>query len=122
MLKDEVLTALHHGHVLAGQLRAVRVEHTAWVGIYPLDVDSPQPRTRVYSNGVEIPPGPSLRAYRIRLFEVADAVRDTWFDEDALKRKQSVVAVGDEQFLRELERLCVPLDVLDLASRIDYPL
>ena len=55
-------------------------------------------------------------------FEVADNVRETFFGENDMKAKQSVVVVGDDALFACLQERDVPLEILDSPRRVDYPL
>ena len=122
MTIEGLLQWLHEGRILAGQLEAVEPDHTAWVGIYPLSLERPGTRELLQREGIAILPGSSVRVYRIRLFEIADSVRETSFGESDLKRAQSILVLGDDAFFAKLTALNVPLDVLDSPRRVDYPL
>jgi hypothetical protein len=122
MVAEALLQWLHEGGILAGQLRAVHLEHTAWIGIYPLNADRPDTREALEREGLAILPGADVRAYRIRLFEIPDSLRDAWFGEDDLERTQSVVVLGDDALLKKLQELRIPLEILDSPRRVDYPL
>ena len=121
-LRDALLQWLHEGRILAGQLAATEPEHTAWVGIYPLSMDRPESRALLARNGILVLPGAGVRAYNIRLFEIADNIRETFFGEADMKAKQSVVVLGDDALFTRLQELGVPLDILDSPKRGDYPL
>jgi hypothetical protein len=121
-LKDALLQWLHEGHVLAGQLPATQPGHTAWVGIYPLLMDRPDSRALLARNGIAVLPGADVRAYHVRLFEIADHLRETMFGEHDMQAKQSVVVVEDEALFTRFQQLGVPLGVLDSTRRVEYPL
>lgn len=122
MITEALLQWLHEGRILAGQLPTVTPDHTAWVGIYPLLVDRPETREMLEQEGLAILPGAGVRAYRIRLFEIADVLRNGSFAERDLRRPRNVVVLGDNELLEKLKELDVPLDVLDSPRRADYPL
>jgi len=118
MLTEALLHWLHEGRILAGQLKAVEPDHTAWVGIYPLSLRLDRPGTRelLEREGIAILPGSSVVTYRIRLFEIADLLREKSFGERDLERTQSIVVLGDDALIVKLKALNVPLDVLDSPS------
>jgi hypothetical protein len=120
--RDALLQWLHEGRILAGQLPATQPEHTAWVGIYPLSMDRRDSRTVLARHGIVVPPSADVRAYRVRVFEIADRIRATFFGEEDMQAKQDVVVVGDDALLRCLEERGISLQILDSPRRVDYPL
>jgi hypothetical protein len=122
MLTDGLLQWLHEGRVLAGQLPSKEPNNTAWVAIYPLDVSRPGTHEILAREGIAVVPGVDVRAYRIRLFQIADSLRGTRFGEGDLTNKRSIVVFGDDALFAKLEELRVPLDVLDSPRRVEYPL
>ncbi len=123
MLAEALLEWLHEGRILAGQLTTATADSsTAWVGVYPLDADGPEAREVLSREGVAVLPGANIRAYRIRLFEIAESLRESNFGEEDMTSKQSVVVFGDEALLAKLAELDVPLDILDSPRRVDYPM
>jgi hypothetical protein len=74
MPAEALLQWLHEGRILACQLPAEETDHAAWVGIYPLSMVQPGARELLAREGLAILPGSSVRAYRIRLFELADSL------------------------------------------------
>ena len=121
-LPDGSLQWLHEGGVLAGQLTAGEPGHTAWVGIYPLRLERPETRSLLARNGVAVLPGAEVRVYRIRRFEVADELRETFFGEEDLRRTQTFIVFGDDQLVAKLKELGIQLDALDSARLVNYPL
>jgi hypothetical protein len=119
---DGLLQWLHEGRVLAGRLTTAEPNHTAWIGIYPLRTDRPGTAEVLRREGIVVLPGVEVHAYHVRLFEIADHLRETNFGEDDLKNARSVVVLGDDALLAKLEELGVPLGVLDSARRVEYPL
>jgi hypothetical protein len=73
-------------------------------------------------HGIAVLPGPDIRAYRVRVFEIADRIRETFFGEQDLQAKQDAVVVGDDMLFTYLEQIGVPLDILDSPRHVDYPL
>jgi hypothetical protein len=120
--RDALLQWLHEGRILAGQLAATPPEHTAWVGIYPLSMERPDSRALLARHGIAILLGADVRAYRVRVFEIADRIRETFFGDQDIQTKQDVVVFGDDALFTCLEELGVPLEILDSARRVDYPL
>ena len=121
MLTQALLQWLHEGRILAGRLPEAAPERTAWVGIYPLNRDRPGTRELLQREGIAILPGVEVPIYRIRVFELADSLRDTFFTEADLERTQSVIVLGDEALCAKLRDLNVPLSILDSPKRMDYP-
>jgi hypothetical protein len=70
--------------------------------------------------GVEIVP--DISVYRVRVFEIADEMRDKWFGEDDMKHKHDFFIVGDDELFEKLDELGIPIDCLDSARLSDYPL
>jgi hypothetical protein len=117
-----LLQYLGEGGVVAGQLEASAPGRTAWVGIYPLKLASPGTRELLARAGLAIFPGSEPRLYRIRTFEIADNLRETWFSESDLQNKWSCIVIGDEPLFEELTRRNIPIGCLDSARLVDYPL
>jgi hypothetical protein len=121
-MPDGLLQWLDEGHILAGQLNASAPGYTVWVGIYPLRMELPETRSSLAREGVIVLPGVDVRAYRIRVFEIADHLRETFFAEKDLQRVQTAVALGHDQLMARLKDLGVPIEVLDSPTQVDYPL
>jgi hypothetical protein len=121
-LVDGLLQWLHEGRVLAGQLTPTEPNHTAWVAIYPLAMNRPGTTEVLRREGIAVLPGVSVRAYRIRLFEIADRLRETSIGERDLTNARDVVVLGDDALFAKLAELGVPPGVLNTPRRVDYPL
>jgi hypothetical protein len=122
MTMDGLLQWLHEGRVLAERLTPTEPNHTAWIGIYPLSRDRRGTAEVLRREGISVLPGVEVRVYNVRLFEVADDLRETNVGEADLRNLRSVLVLGDDALLVKLEELGVPLDLLDLPRRVDYPL
>ena len=105
MLINAILQWLHEGRTLAGQLVATGADRTAWVGIYPLNLERPETASILRREGLAILPGTEVNLYRIRLFEVADALRETCFGETEMDNKRDLSSWETNPSLRNSRSL-----------------
>ena len=119
---DALLQWLHEGRTLAGQLTPTKPGRTAWIGIYVLEPEHPETKPILRRHKLSILPGITTPVYRIRLFEIDDALRETWFAEPDMENKRDYIVIGDEALLAKLSELAVPLECLDSPWLVDYPL
>lgn len=63
-----------------------------------------------------------VTAYRLRLFEIANALSETHFGEQDMTHKQSILVIGDDALLSKISELNVSLDSLAPPWSVDYPL
>ena len=66
-------------------------------------------------------PGVDVRVYIIRLFEIADALRESYFGETDMENTRSIMVLGDEALFAKLGELNISVDILDSPHRVDYP-
>ena len=119
---DGSLQWLHEGRVLAGQLAAAKPDDTAWVGIYPLAMNRPGTAEILRRERIAVLPGVSPRVYRVRVFEIADRLREASLGERDLTNVRDLVVMGDDALFARLAEIGIPLDVLDAPRRVGYPL
>lgn len=119
---EALIQWLHEGRMLAGELTATKEGRTAWVGIYPLRLDRPGTITLLKREGLIVFPGADVRVYRVRLFEIADSLLESYFSEEDMENKQSFIVLGDDALFEKLKCLGISPDVLDSHARGRYPL
>jgi hypothetical protein len=71
---------------------------------------------------ISLPLPEGVQAYRIRLFEIADALRETNFAEPDMRNKRTFAVVGEEALVSKLTELEVSLAILRHPRDVDYPL
>ncbi len=107
--------------MLAAQLRASMPNRTAWIAIYPMRLDSRITREMLKLEGLYFLPTAKMPVYRVRLFEIDDALRDTFFAERDMHDRRSFIVVGDDALTAKLRELEVPIDALDSPRIVGYP-
>lgn len=122
MLPDILIKKLRKGQIIAGQLQSTTPEKTSWIGVYPLHPDRPSTHEVLKRNGLMVLPGMHTQIFCLRLFEVADSIREPWFGENDLENVRDFVIVGEDELFRKLADLDIPIEKLDIPSKVEYPL
>lgn len=118
-----VFSSLHRGTPLAASVGSRSTDRLAWVGVYPLDLEKQTTREFLRNQGVELFP-PSGRAYRIRSFEVQSQLieADVSIGETELENQSNAIVFSDDDLLKELEKRGVPIELLELPYKSNYPI
>lgn len=117
------LNALHRGQSLAASILPSAPNLLAWVGVYPLDLSRETTRELLRNHGQAIPL-PSVKAYRIRRFEVERVLieQDASIAEPDLKNKSNYFVYGDEALELKLQELGTKIEELALSYKSNYPI
>jgi hypothetical protein len=123
MLKNAVFSALHRRVALASPKAASDPKLRAWVGVYPLDTSEPSTIAMLRRQAFAVFPNNRF-VYRIRAFEVSIALleADVSIGEPEMLNKQDYFAFSDDDLVRQLEDLGLPIEALELPYKSDYPI
>jgi hypothetical protein len=118
-----VFSSLHRGTPLAASVDSRSADRLAWVGVYPLDLEKTTTREFLRNQGIA-PFASSGCAYRIRSFEVQSRLieADVSIGETELENQRSAIVFSDADLLRELEKLGVAIERLELPYKSNYPI
>jgi hypothetical protein len=113
---------LRRGKSLVARISASQPGYTAWLGVYPLDPSQPEKFSALRQLKIPAPPGAMI--YRVRAFEVLEALVEAnaciW-DGD-LSNKRDAFAVGEDQLIEKLLEFGVKLEELEQPYKTDYPI
>jgi hypothetical protein len=104
--------------VVCAELTATGPGRTAWIGIYRVDLKDSSARALLRRLDISILPSVQHPIYHIKLFEIADELRETDFYDGDMQNRRSFIAVGVEDLLSKLAELGVSVDRLDYPWRI----
>jgi hypothetical protein len=123
MHRHAVFNSLHRGGHLATSVESTSPERLAWVGVYTLDLEKPWIRRFLHNSGLEIFPA-SGRAYRIRFLEVQRRLieADASTGETEIENGNSVIVFSDDGLVKELGKLEVAIESLELPYKSNYPI
>jgi hypothetical protein len=123
MIRNAVFNALHRGVALASLTAASDKTFRAWLGVYPLDTNEPSTAAMLRRQAFAVLPNTRF-IYRIRAFEVPIALLEagTSIGEPEIVNKQDCFAFSDDDLVRQVERLGVSIEALELPYKSDYPI
>lgn len=123
MTEYAVLQALHEGRSLVVELSTSREGRRAWLGVYPLRLDSPDVKALLRRYGY-FDLHTDEPVYNIRTFEIDRSLNeaDIWLSEDDLLEKRDALAIGDQDLRAKLEQFGTRLQDLVRPFKSDYPI
>jgi hypothetical protein len=124
MNRHHVFLFLERGEVLAALSRASDPHRSAWVGVYPLDVTSPEAAELLGHEGIPLSSVSGKPLYRVRFFEVGrDLIeRDVCISEQDLINGRDLYAFGADDLAAKLADLGVDLEQLERPFKSNYPI
>ena len=123
MHQHAVFSSLSRGTPLAAPIESSEQQRLAWVGVYPLDLSKHLRREFLRANGLDVFPSAGL-AYRIRTIEVQRSLieTDVSIGEPELENTTSKIVFSNDELLRVLREIGVPIEALELPYKSDYPI
>src|SRR6185503_2323714 len=122
MTDETILSLLHRGTRLAAIIPSTSEDRIAWIGVYPLNLKSPDTLQMLLRRNVAT--NTTMPVYRLRTFEVDRALvdKDKWISDDDLTNDRDAIAVGDDDLREKLAQFGARLDQLEQHFKSDYPI